>query len=154
LVFDFDGVFTDGAVYVAEDGQESVRCDRGDGLGLQRVAKLGVETLILSSEPNPVVATRAKKLQTPCLHGQKNKLEALTAYVKERGVTLTDVAYVGNDINDAECLKAVGLPIVVGDAWPEVARLARWRTERKGGHGAVREVCDFFVMVHGNRPSA
>jgi N-acetylneuraminate synthase/sialic acid synthase len=147
VVFDFDGVFTDGAVYVGEDGHESVRCNRSDGLGLQRLAELGLDLLILSTETNPVVSARAAKLKVACLHGQRRKIEALKGHALERGLSLEQIAYVGNDINDSECLKAVGLPIVVHDAWPEVARLARLRTERPGGQGAVREICDLFFAV-------
>ncbi|HXU81107.1 MAG TPA: N-acetylneuraminate synthase family protein, partial [Polyangia bacterium] len=147
VIFDFDGVFTDGAVYVSEDGRESVRCNRSDGLGLQRLAEMGLDVLILSTETNPVVSVRAAKLKVACLHGQQKKIDALKSYAAERGLTLEQIAYVGNDINDSECLKAVGLPIVVHDAWPEVARLARLRTERPGGQGAVREICDLFFAV-------
>ena len=151
LVFDFDGVFTDGAVYVDETGRESVRCDRSDGLGLSRLEKLGVELLVLSTETNPVVAARMKKLNIQCIHGQSSKLEALTAEAKKRGLALAQLAYLGNDINDAECLRAVGLPMVVRDAWPEVAPLARYRAAHDGGHGAVREVADLFASVHSER---
>ena len=147
VVFDFDGVFTDGAVYVGDDGRESVRCNRSDGLGLQRLGQAGVELLILSTETNPVVSARAAKLKVPCVHGQQKKIDALKTFAAEKGIPLEQIAFVGNDINDAECLKAVGLPIVVHDAWPEVARLARLRTERAGGQAAVRELCDLFFAV-------
>ena len=153
LVLDFDGVFTDGAVYVDETGRESVRCDRSDGLGLSRLERLGVLLLVLSTETNPVVAARAKKLKIECVHGQTSKLAALQAEAKKRSLDLSQIAYLGNDINDEECLRAVGLPMVVRDAWPEVAPLARYRTTRDGGRGAVREVADLFASVHAERGS-
>lgn len=152
-VFDFDGVFTDSAVYVTDDGHESVRCNRSDGLGLHRLQEVGVETLILSTETNPVVSLRAKKLNVPCIQGQGAKLQALTAYAKEKGIALSQVAYLGNDINDAECLRAVGVPMVVRDAWPEVTPLARHQTQKNGGDGAVREVCDLLYSVHAEKMS-
>jgi 3-deoxy-D-manno-octulosonate 8-phosphate phosphatase (KDO 8-P phosphatase) len=149
VVFDFDGVMTDNGVYVTEDGRESVRCDRSDGLGLQRLAATGIATLILSTEVNPVVSARAAKLKIPCLQGQNDKLAALTAFAGARQIPLDQVAYVGNDVNDAGCLNAVGLPMVVADAWPEVMPLARYCTSRPGGRGAVREICELFVKTSG-----
>jgi sialic acid synthase len=147
VVFDFDGVFTDNQVYVADDGSELVRCSRSDGLGLERLRDLGLELLVLSTEVNPVVSVRTNKLKVPCLQGQKDKLQALRDYAGERKIPLSAIAYIGNDINDASCLRSVGLPIVVHDAWPEVAPLARHRTARNGGQGAVREVCDLFTSI-------
>jgi 3-deoxy-D-manno-octulosonate 8-phosphate phosphatase (KDO 8-P phosphatase) len=148
VVFDFVGVFTDNTVYVAEDGTESVRCWRGDGLGLTAVQRLGLQVLILSTEVNPVVTARSRKLRVECVQGCEDKRARLEAIVRERGLTLEQVAYVGNDVNDLGCLEAVGLPVVVGDAHPSVLSAARLRTERPGGRGAVREVCDLLVAVH------
>jgi YrbI family 3-deoxy-D-manno-octulosonate 8-phosphate phosphatase len=152
IAFDFDGVLTDNTVTVSETGQESVRCWRGDGLGLEALGAAGVQALIISREANPVVAARAKKLGLPCIQGQRDKLAALTAAVTERGFTLSQVAFVGNDINDLECLRAVALPIVVQDAHPSVRRAAAWRTRLPGGRGAVREICDAFVAMLGAAP--
>jgi 3-deoxy-D-manno-octulosonate 8-phosphate phosphatase (KDO 8-P phosphatase) len=143
--FDFDGVFTDNTVYVSERGEESVRCWRGDGLGLQRLEAKGIDSVILSTETNPVVAMRAKKLKRFCLHGVADKLKELTRLASERGLELSETAYVGNDINDAECLRAVGLAIVVADAHPDVMGIAHYVTRLSGGRGAVREVCDLLA---------
>jgi YrbI family 3-deoxy-D-manno-octulosonate 8-phosphate phosphatase len=148
VVFDFDGVFTDDTVYVDEDGRESVRCWRGDGLGLRKLDSLGIETLILSTETNPVVGYRAQKLRIKCHHGVEDKRAVLTRIASDAGVPLTDIAYVGNDINDGLCLAAVGLPIAVRNAHPDVLACARYRTETAGGYGAVREVCDCIDRAH------
>lgn len=147
IAFDFDGVFTDNMVYVSEDGAEAVRCFRGDGLGLQKLKRAGIEAIILSTEVNPVVAVRSRKLGLSYLQGCEDKRAALEAVAAERGLSLDQVAFVGNDINDLECLMAVGLPIVVADAIPEVVGYARHQTIARGGHGAVREVCDLFDTV-------
>lgn len=148
LVFDFDGVFTDNAVYVAEDGSETVRCSRSDGLGLSRLRATGhMELLVLSTEENPVVSARCRKLQLPCIQGVADKAARLVELAAERKLPLGQVAYVGNDINDAGCLRQAGLPIVVVDAHPDVFALGRLRTSRPGGHGAVREICDAFSSV-------
>lgn len=147
VAFDFDGVFTGNMVYVFEDGSEAVRCFRGDGIGLQKLKKLGIETVIISTESNPVVSARAAKLKIRCFQNCEDKRKTLESLAKEMGISLTQVAFVGNDINDLACLTAVGLPIVVQDAHPDVIPLAAYRTRNRGGHGAVREVCDLFEKV-------
>jgi 3-deoxy-D-manno-octulosonate 8-phosphate phosphatase (KDO 8-P phosphatase) len=144
IAFDFDGVFTDNMVYVSEDGSEAVRCFRSDGLGLQKLEQLGIETVIISTEANPVVSTRARKLKIRCVQDCRDKRAALESIVKESGISLTEVAFVGNDINDLPCLECVALPIVVQDAHPDVVSTALYQTKNPGGHGAVREVCDLF----------
>ena len=147
IAFDFDGVFTDNMVYVFEDGREAVRCTRADGIGLRKLERLGVEPYIISSEPNDVVAHRSRKLKVKFIHGCKDKRAALEELLQTRGLTPTQAAFVGNDINDLPALQFVGLPIVVQDAHPDVAPLAKYRTTRPGGHGAVREICDLFEEI-------
>jgi 3-deoxy-D-manno-octulosonate 8-phosphate phosphatase (KDO 8-P phosphatase) len=144
VAFDFDGVFTDNSVYVAQDGTETVRCSRSDGFGLQKLERLGIETIIISTEANPVVSARARKLGIRCIQNCSDKLPTLEGVAREFGLTLADVAFVGNDINDGECLTSVGLPIVVQDSHEDVVSLGRYRTRTPGGHGAVREICDLF----------
>ncbi len=144
VAFDFDGVFTDNMVYVLEDGIEAVRCFRSDGLGLKKLKQLGIETIIISTEANPVVSARAKKLKIRCIQDCDDKRAALEGIVEELGITLAEVAFVGNDINDLPCLSCVALPIVVQDAHPDVVAHAVYRTRRAGGYGAVREICDWL----------
>lgn len=144
IVFDFDGVFTDNTVFVFEDGREAVRCDRSDGLGLLKLRKQGIDMMILSTEANAVVSSRAMKLDLYCIQNVPDKLGELTSIVAGKGIELSQVAYVGNDINDADCLKAVGLPITTNDAHPDVKNLGAYVTKKKGGKGAVRELCDWF----------
>jgi len=141
-VFDFDGVFTDNRVWVNEHGDEALAFSRSDGLGLRRLEEVGVRSLIVSLEQNPIVGARARKLQVDCVQGVGDKLSVLRERTGELGVALQDTAYVGNDINDAECLRVVGVPVVPADAWPEVKPLARWVLSRAGGTGCVREFCD------------
>ena len=142
VAFDFDGVFTDNRVWTSESGAESVACSRSDGLGLRRLDEVDVAYVIVSTETNPVVAARAAKLGVDCVQGVDDKLAVVRAEAAVRGVALDAVAYLGNDINDAACLGAVGLPVVPADAWPEVVPLARLVLSRAGGHGCVRELCD------------
>ena len=149
VAFDFDGVFTDNAVYVTADGVESVRCWRGDGIGLSALRRLGVDTIVISTETNPVVRTRCEKLRIQCIHGVEDKRAVLEEALEERCLALPQAAFMGNDINDLPCLTVVGLPIVVQDAHEDVQRHAAYRTRARGGHGAVREVCDLFIAARG-----
>jgi YrbI family 3-deoxy-D-manno-octulosonate 8-phosphate phosphatase len=141
-VFDFDGVFSDNRVWTNDRGEESVACFRGDSIGLRRLDEVGVEYLILTSETNDAVAARARKMRADCIKGVEDKLPVLQAEVERRGVSLAVTSYVGNDVNDAECLAAVGLPVVPADAWAEVVPLAGLVLTRDGGRGCVREFCD------------
>lgn len=147
VVFDFDGVFTDNTVLVSEDGHELVRCWRGDGIGLRQLDRIGVGYAIVSTEANPVVLARSKKLNIDCTHGCNDKLSAIDSICQQRSLTRDQLAFMGNDINDRDCLRVVGLPIVVADAHEDVIPLARLRTRALGGRGAVREVCDLFARV-------
>ena len=141
-VFDFDGVFTDNRVWVNERGEEALAFSRSDGLGLRRLDDVGVRYMIVSMEQNPIVGARARKLQVDCLQGITDKLTVVKERSADAGVSLEETAFVGNDINDADCLRAVGCPVVPADAWPEVKPLARWILTRGGGGGCVREFCD------------
>ena len=146
VVFDFDGVFTDNRVLVDQDGKEAVFCSRADGLGLQALRRLGVGSLVLSTETNPVVSARAKKLGIECVQGLGDtKWAALSQILADRALSADQVAYVGNDINDLDCLRHVGVSICVADAYPDARAVARYVTARPGGMGAVREVCDLVV---------
>jgi 3-deoxy-D-manno-octulosonate 8-phosphate phosphatase (KDO 8-P phosphatase) len=141
-IFDFDGVFTDNRVWVNERGEESLTFSRSDGLGLRRLDEIGVPYLIVSMEQNPIVSARAQKLNADCAQGVDDKLRVVRERTAAAGVSLEEVAYVGNDVNDADCLRAVGVPVVPADAWPEVTLLAKWVLSRRGGAGCVREFCD------------
>ena len=142
VAFDFDGVFTHNRVWVNERGEESLAFSRSDGLGLRRLDEVGVRYLIVSMERNPIVSARAAKLRAECVQGVHDKLTLLRERLDGAGVPLEDAAYLGNDVNDAECLRAVGCPVVPADAWPEVRTLAKLVLSRAGGTGCVREFCD------------
>ena len=144
VAFDFDGVFTDNTVWVDQNGVESVRCWRGDGLGLAALQRLGVQTVVISTEINPVVSMRCRKLKVACHQACDDKIGTLKAIAHDVGCTLEETVFVGNDINDVECLSEVGIPIVVADAHPDVLPAAVYSTRAKGGRGAVREICDLI----------
>ncbi len=147
LVLDFDGVLTDNRVWVLETGQEMVAASRLDGLIFSKMRQAGVEIVILSSEVNPVVAARAKKLRVQAIHGVglEDKGKALQNLLAERKIDPARVAYVGNDLNDLPCFPVAGWAVAVADAVPEVLRAADYVTQKPGGYGAVREVCEMIL---------
>lgn len=153
LILDFDGVLTNNKVYTAQDGVESVMCDRGDGLGLEYLKKYtDVEVLILSREKNPVTLARAKKLGVECISGIESKWEILQAEIKKRELSNQDVAFIGNDLNDIECMSNVAVRIAVADAYPQVKKVANYISKHLGGHGAVREICEEIMRAKGVHP--
>ncbi len=147
IVFDFDGVFTDNRVLVLQDGSEGVLCSRSDGFGLDAVRDAGVKMMVLSTEKNPVVSARCKKLKLQCIQGCDNKPVALKQELDSLGISLNETAFMGNDINDLECLKLVSLPACVNDSYPAILSASLFVTKAKGGYGAVREFCDFIADV-------
>ena len=149
LVLDFDGVFTDNRVYVSQDGTEMVRCDRGDGWGISRLKATGLPILVLSTEPNPVVQARAKKLGIPCIHGAQDKSAELSGWLGKNHLNPADVIYVGNDENDLGCMELVGCAVAVADAQPSILAKADLVLEHAGGKGAIREVCELILtQIH------
>lgn len=145
LVLDFDGVLTDNTVSVTSEGVESVTCWRSDGIGLAALTRAGVAVHVLSTETDPVVGVRCRKLGIEYEQGLADKAVSLGALIDVMGLAPDQVAYLGNDVNDLACLALVGLPIVVADAHPDVVGAADLVTALPGGRGAVREVCDLIV---------
>lgn len=145
VVLDFDGTQTDDRVLIDSDGREFVSVHRGDGLGIAALRKSGLKMLILSSEQNPVVAARARKLQLPVLHGIDRKDLALKQWCEEQGIAPERVLYVGNDVNDLPCFALVGWPVAVGSAHDVVRGAARAVTTVAGGDGAVREIASWIL---------
>lgn len=142
VVFDFDGVFTDNRVWVSDEGREWVACTRSDGIGLAKLRALDVPMRVLSTEPNPVVAHRCRKLGIDCDHGVGDKARRLLEIIDDLGISADDVVYVGNDTNDLECLALVGCAVVPADAQPAVRPHADLVLRAAGGQGAVRELCE------------
>jgi N-acylneuraminate cytidylyltransferase/3-deoxy-D-manno-octulosonate 8-phosphate phosphatase (KDO 8-P phosphatase) len=150
VVFDFDGVFTDNRVIVSENGKESVICNRSDGIGLEMLRKLDMPMTIISTEKNLVVSSRAKKLKIPVVHGVKNKIRELEKFSKSINIGCEYIAFVGNDINDTECMEKVGFPIAVADAVEDIKAISSFLLNNKGGDGAVRELCELIYKAYQN----
>ena len=145
LVLDFDGVMTDNGVYVDENGHEFVRCSRFDGMGITLLRRIGFPVVVLSTETNAVVAARCRKLEIECMQALDNKLAAFDELVRQMNVDPADVVFVGNDVNDIGCLRRAGCGLVVADAHAEAKKAADAILSRRGGQGAVREVCDLIL---------
>ncbi|WP_420035262.1 cytidylyltransferase domain-containing protein [Streptomyces sp. cg28] len=145
VVLDFDGTQTDDKVLIDSDGREFVTVHRGDGLGIAALRKSGLTMLILSTEVNPVVAARARKLKIPVLHGIDRKDLALKQWCEEQGIAPERVLYVGNDVNDLPCFAAVGWPVAVASAHDVVRGAARAVTTVPGGEGAIREIASWIL---------
>ena len=145
VVFDFDGVMTDNRVIVNEKGEESVCCHRGDGMGISLLRDLKIAMLVLSSETNPVVSERCRKLQLECIQAVGSKDQVLLDLIRQRGVDPAEVVYVGNDVNDLPAYSVAGCTVAVADAHPALKQKADLILSRPGGKGAVRELCDWIL---------
>ncbi|MGW7262411.1 cytidylyltransferase domain-containing protein [Streptomyces sp. NPDC054842] len=145
VVLDFDGTQTDDRVLIDSEGREFVSVHRGDGLGVAALRRSGLSMLILSTEQNPVVAARARKLKIPVLHGIDRKDLALKQWCEEQGIAPERVLYVGNDVNDLPCFALVGWPVAVASAHDVVRGAARAVTTVPGGDGAIREIASWIL---------
>ena len=148
VVYDFDGVMTDNTVIVDQDGSESIVANRSDGLAVGLIRKLGIEQFILSTETNPVVRARAEKIGLEVKHGVGDKASTLIELVAKQGIPLSEVLYVGNDINDSDAMALAGFKVAPADAHPAILALADYTTIAKGGHGVVRELADVLMSLH------
>ena len=151
VAFDFDGVFTDNRVLVNEDGKESVFCWRSDGIGLDKLKKLGINIAIISSERNNLVQHRAKKLDIFCRNNVRDKKIELINTAKFFKNKLEETIFLGNDVNDIPAFKIVGIPVGVGDCHEEARQFTSFCLKTKGGYGAVRELCDMIVNSYRNK---
>ncbi len=144
IVCDFDGVITDNRVWTDQDGKESIVASRSDSMRVRDLRERGIEVMILSSEPNPVVQARAEKMGVKAISGidLRGKGEALKKLSADKKIDPAHVIYIGNDLNDLPCFEIAGWAVAVADAHPEVLRAADHVLSRQGGHGAVRELCE------------
>ncbi|MEO5336415.1 MAG: HAD hydrolase family protein [Magnetospirillum sp. WYHS-4] len=153
LTLDVDGVLTDGGLYYADDGSQLRKFNVKDGMGMQMARQSGVEVAIITASDTPSITHRGHKLGLAEVHvGVEDKLATLTEMAGRLGIPLSQVAHMGDDINDIPVLKAVGLPMTVADAVSEVLKRVAFVTRRKGGEGAVREVCDLIVAGRTQTP--
>jgi 3-deoxy-D-manno-octulosonate 8-phosphate phosphatase (KDO 8-P phosphatase) len=143
---DVDGVLTDAGMYYAESGDEWKKFNTRDGMGIKLLQRAGIITAIVTQERTKLVARRAEKLAIPELHqGVMDKLLLVSEMAVRHGLTLSQVAYIGDDINDLETLKAVGFSATPADGMPQVAAEVDYICQKKGGEGAVREIIEMIL---------
>ncbi|HEU4685019.1 MAG TPA: HAD hydrolase family protein [Nitrospira sp.] len=143
---DVDGVLTDAGMYYAESGDEWKKFNTRDGMGIKLLQKAGVVTAIVTQERTKLVARRAEKLTIPEVHqGVMDKLAVVREMAQRYGLTLQQVAYIGDDVNDVETLKAVGFSATPADGASQVIAVVDHICSKKGGEGAVREVIDMIL---------
>jgi YrbI family 3-deoxy-D-manno-octulosonate 8-phosphate phosphatase len=147
VILDFDGVITDNQVWTDQDGREMVAAYRSDSPRIKELREQGVDMMILSSEPNTVVAARAKKMGLEAIHGVglQDKGRVMREVLEKKNVKAENVVYVGNDLNDLPCFEVAGWSVAVADAFPEIIRKADYVLSKPGGHGAVRELCEIIL---------
>jgi YrbI family 3-deoxy-D-manno-octulosonate 8-phosphate phosphatase len=147
VVTDFDGVITDGRVWVNGDGVETVAASRADSMRIKQMRAAGIEVMILSSEVDNVVSARARKMGIQAIHGMglDGKGQVLKQILAEKNLDASEVVYLGNDFNDLPCFEVAGWAVAVADAYPEVLRTADYVLKTNGGFGALRELCDLIL---------
>ena len=147
IICDFDGVLTNNRVWTDQDGKESIAAYRSDSLRINELRAQGMEVMIISSEPNTVVAARAKKMGVEAIHGVgiQEKGRVMREVLKQKNIKSENVIYIGNDLNDLPCFEIAGWCVAVSDAYPEVIRAADYVLAKAGGQGALRELCDLIL---------
>lgn len=149
---DVDGVLTDAGMYYSESGDEWKKFNTRDGMGIKLLQKAGLITAIVTQERTRLVARRAEKLAIPELHqGVMDKLSVIREMAARHGISLQQVAYIGDDVNDIEALQAVGFSAAPADGLPQVLKVVDYVCQRKGGEGAVRELAEMILL---SRPVA
>ena len=148
VAFDVDGVFTDGRFYLSDDGVESKAFNTQDGYGVRCLLDAGVAVAVISGRRSGAVERRMRELGVShVVLGSKDKVAALDGIAAELGLTLAEVAFVGDDMPDMPLLAQVGVSVAVANAVPAVRESCDYTTRARGGHGAVREVCELLLAA-------
>ena len=147
LVCDVDGVFSDGRIYLGNDGEELKAFNTKDGFGIKALGQNGVDVAVITGRKSNIVEKRMTALGVKFIvQGEEDKLPALMNIAKNLELTNEQIAYIGDDVPDLPCIEAVGLGVAVNDAHPLVKQSANYVTFIKGGYGAVRELCDLIMQ--------
>ena len=155
VIFDVDGVLTDGSLYLGDDGQEYKAFNSRDGHGMKMLQQSGVLIGIITGRTSEVVRIRMASLGVEHVYqGRQEKLPAYEELRDKLGLRDRQIAYVGDDVVDLPIMRCVGLAVAVGDAHPLVIQHAHWQTPHAGGHGAGRDVCEMIMEAQGSlRPA-
>ena len=149
LVTDVDGVLTDAGMYYLESGDEAKKFNTRDGMGIVILREQeNIDTVIMTREKTEMVARRARKLGIQhCLQGVMKKGEALSVLSNKLRIPLSEIAYVGDDINDIEALKLTGYSFCPADAEDEVKAVSKYVCTKKGGEGVIREIANLIIRA-------
>lgn len=148
LVCDVDGVFSDGRIYLGNDGEELKAFHTKDGFGIKALVKSGVDVAIITGRRSNIVKNRMTALNVAhIIQGEEDKLPALKTLIDELGLRPEHVSFIGDDCPDLPCIEHVGLGVAVSDAHPMVIAKADFKTFTRGGFGAVRELCDLIMQT-------
>ena len=148
VIMDVDGVLTDAGMYYAESGDEWKKFNTRDGHGITLLHQAGIKTALVTRERTAIVARRALKLGIAEVHqGILDKLPVVRALLEKHGVAREEACYIGDDLGDLGVMRFIGLAVAVGDALPAIKEVAHLVTRKKGGEGAVREVCDLILAA-------
>lgn len=148
LVLDVDGVLTDGGIHMAAQGELYKVFHIHDGLGINMLRRAGVEVALLTARRSEIVQRRAEELKLQhVLQGRDPKWPALVELLQQLQLEPAHVAYMGDDLLDLPVLRQVGLATTVADGHPWVAQHCHWQARRRGGRGAVREVCELILAA-------
>jgi 3-deoxy-D-manno-octulosonate 8-phosphate phosphatase (KDO 8-P phosphatase) len=154
LALDVDGVMTDGRLYFQADGQETKVFSTQDGLGIKLLRRAGIEVAIITGRESPMVTQRAQALGIEhVVQGRDDKLDILQNLLSRLRLDLAQIAYCGDDLPDLACIVRAGLGISVPNAPDYIRQRADWVTQRPGGQGAVREICDHLLETQGQWPA-
>jgi len=155
LVCDIDGVFSDGRIYLGNDGEELKAFHTKDGFGIKALVASGIEVAVITGRQSNIVKNRMNALNvTHIIQGQENKLPALKQLAATLNLSFEQIAYIGDDIPDLDCIIIAGLGVAVQDAHPQIIQQADYVTSLRGGFGAVRELCDVIMQCKNTLASA
>lgn len=148
LVLDVDGVLTDAGMYYGKNGEELKKFNTRDGKGIELIKQQGIKVAFVTGENSQIVQKRAEKLKVDLIYlGIHNKMQIISTLVKENHIELTEIAYIGDDVNDLEVMKSVGFTATPADGNDEIKKISDYICKKSGGHGCVREICDLLVVV-------
>ncbi|MEH6453771.1 MAG: 3-deoxy-manno-octulosonate-8-phosphatase KdsC [Psychromonas sp.] len=149
LICDVDGVFSDGRIYLGNQGEELKAFHTKDGFGMKAIMNIGINIAIITGRESAIVENRMKALGVPYIfQGKEDKLSVYQSLLKTLNLSPQETAYIGDDVVDLPVMVDCGLGVAVNDAHPLVLNGADLITHTKGGFGAVREICDLFLQSH------
>lgn len=148
VISDVDGVLTDGGMYYSENGEFLKKFNTRDSMGMELLNEIGIPTIMITRENSKIVEKRAEKIQVRLFGNIRNKKSLLLDICKEYNINVENIAYIGDDVNDIEIMKEVGLTGATNDAMDEIKRISDYVCTLKGGKGAFREFANLIIKIN------